>query len=282
VEALEAHITLIQSEAERLAQYLYTLSPAAWRQPSACQGWEVRDVVAHLADGAQFYIWTISRGVQGDTSSPPELAQSGTMRAEVIAQHAIASRERLGDALLPTFRTQYEQLYGLLWQLNPGDWQKLCYYTSEPRQRPAQEFLALSVQELAIHGWDICSRLEPDFHLSAESVAVLVQHTPRRLARPQRAVFPLPAELSVPVRYRWELHGAVANTYDIVVEHGRCRMQPADASVAQVTFHADTETFILLQYQRLALAAATAMGNLVIEGDSELLTVFDRWLQGKR
>jgi hypothetical protein len=24
------------------------------------------------------------------------------------------------------------------------------------------------------------------------------------------------------------------------------------------------------------------MGNLVIEGDSELLTVFDRWLQGKR
>jgi uncharacterized protein (TIGR03083 family) len=54
VEAREAHITLIQSEAERLAQYLSTLSPAAWRQPSACQGWEVRDVVAHLAEGAQF------------------------------------------------------------------------------------------------------------------------------------------------------------------------------------------------------------------------------------
>jgi hypothetical protein len=73
----------------------------------------VRDVVAHLVDGAQFCLWTISRGVQGDTSPPPELAQSGTIRAEVIAQHAIASRERLGDALLATFRTQYEQLYGL-------------------------------------------------------------------------------------------------------------------------------------------------------------------------
>jgi uncharacterized protein (TIGR03083 family) len=282
VAAPAAHIALVQSEAERLAQYLSTLSPAAWRQPSACQGWEVGDVVAHLTDGAQFYIRTISRGVQGDTSPSLELAQSGTMRAEVIAQHAIASRERLGDALLPTFRTQYAQLCSLLRQLHPEDWQKLCYYTSEPRQRPAQEFLALSVQELAIHGWDIRSSFEPDFHLAAESVAVLVQHTPRRLARPQRAVFPLPVKLSAPVRYRWMLHGAVTNTYDIVVEHSRCRMQPADTSAAQVTFHSAAETFILLQYQRLTLVAATAMGNLVSEGDRELLAAFDRWLQGKR
>ena len=46
--ALAAHVTLIQAEAKRLAQYLATLPPDTWRQPSACQGWEVRDVVAHL------------------------------------------------------------------------------------------------------------------------------------------------------------------------------------------------------------------------------------------
>jgi uncharacterized protein (TIGR03083 family) len=278
---LEARITLVQSEAERLAQYLSTLSPAAWRLPSACQGWEIGDVVAHLIEVAQFYIRTISGGVQGDISPPPELAQSGTTRAEFIAQHAIATREQLGNTLLPTFRAQYEQLYDLLAQLGPGDWQKLCYYTSEPRQRPVQEFLALSVQELAIHGWDIRSRIEPDFHLSAESVAVLVQHAPRRLARPQRAVFSLPAGLSIPVRYRWELRGAVIDAYDIVVEHGRCRMEPADASAPQVTFGAAAETFILLLYQRLAMAAATATGDLLVDGDGELSAAFDRWLQGK-
>jgi uncharacterized protein (TIGR03083 family) len=62
MEALAAHVTLIQAEAERLAQYLATVPPDAWRQPSACQGWEVRDVVAHLIQGAQFYVHTISRG----------------------------------------------------------------------------------------------------------------------------------------------------------------------------------------------------------------------------
>jgi uncharacterized protein (TIGR03083 family) len=144
--ALAAHITLVQSEAERLAQYLSTLPSAAWRQPSACQEWEVGDVVAHLVEVAQFYRRTIAGGVHGDVSPPPELAQSGTTRAEFIAQHAMVTRERLGDTLLPTFRTQYEQLHRLLAQLGPGDWQKLCYYTSEPRRRPVQEFLALSVQ----------------------------------------------------------------------------------------------------------------------------------------
>jgi uncharacterized protein (TIGR03083 family) len=278
--ALAAHVTLIQAEAERLAQYLATLPPDAWRQPSACQGWEVRDVVAHLIQGAQFYVHTISRGVQGDMARPPELVPPALARAALIAQSAIACRERLGEALLPTFRARYAELSALLAQLDPGDWEKLCYYTSEPRSRPVREFLALSVQELAIHGWDIRSRLDPAFHLSPESVAVLVQHTPRRLGRPHRAVFPLPPEFPGPVRFRWELRGAVVDTHDVIVEHGRCRMEPADASAAQVTFRGEAETFVLLLYQRLLLTVATATGSLVVEGNRELAAAFDRWLQG--
>ena len=281
MEALVARVALIQAEAERLAQYLATLSPDAWRQPSACQEWEVRDVVAHLVEVAQFYVRTITCGVQEDMAQPPELAPPAIAPAAFIAQSAIACRVRLGEALLPTFRTRYAQLSALLAQLDPGDWEKLCYYASEPRRRPVREFLALSVQELAIHGWDICSRLEPVFHLSPESVTVLVQHTPRRMGRPHRAVFPLPPEFPDPVRFRWELRGAVVDTYDIVVEHGQCRMEPAEASAtAQVTFRGEAETFVLMLYQRLPLTVATATGGLVIEGDGKLTAAFDRWLQG--
>jgi len=32
--------------------------------------------------------------------------------------------------------------------------------------------------------------------------------------------------------------------------------------------------------QRLPLTVATATGGLVVEGDGELTTAFDRWLQG--
>jgi uncharacterized protein (TIGR03083 family) len=279
--ALAARIALIQAEAERLAQYLATLLPDAWRQPSACQGWEVRDVVAHLVEVAQFYVRTITRGVQGDMAPPPELMPPAVAPAAFIAQSAIACRERLGEALLSTFCTRYAELSALLAQLSGGDWEKLCYHASEPRSRPVREFLALSVQELAIHGWDIRSRLEPAFHLSPESVTALVQHTPRRLGRPRRAVFPLPSELPDPVRFRWELRGAVLDIYDIVVEHGYCRMEPAVDSTAQVAFRAEAEIFVLMLYQRLPLTVAMATGSLVVEGDGELTTAFDRWLRGE-
>ena len=83
------------------------------------------------------------------------------------------------------------------------------------------------------------------------------------------------------MRLRWELRGAVLDTYDIVVEHGHCRMEPADASTAQVIFRAEAETFILMLYQRLPLTVATATGGLVVEGDGELTAAFDRWLQGE-
>jgi uncharacterized protein (TIGR03083 family) len=282
MEALAARVALIQAEAERLAQYLSSLSQDAWRQPSACQEWEVRDVVAHLVEVAEDYRHRIARGVQGEMGPPPELTPPGTVSNASIAQIAIAYRERLGEALLPTFRTQYAQLSALLVQLDPGDWDKLCYFARTPQSRPVREFLALSVQELAIHGWDIRSRLEPAFHLSPESITVLVQHIPQLLDRPRRAVFPLPPEFSGHVRFRWELRGAVLDTHDIVVEHGRCRMEPADASAAaQVAFRGEAETFVLLLYQRLPLTVATATGILEVEGDGELTAALDRWLRGR-
>ena len=271
----------IQAEAEALGHYLHTLPPDAWRQPSACQGWEVRDVVGHLVDVAEFYVEVITRGLQGDVSPPAGVSQGGTVTAEVIAQYAIAARERLGDRLLPTFKARYEQLCLVLAGLSPGDWETLCYYASEPKQRPVREYIPLSVQELAIHGWDIRSGLAPPAHLSTTSLAVLVQHTPRRLGRPRLATFPGQAMLPTPLRYRWQLTGVVAGAHDIVVEHGRCRMEPAATAVPQVTFRCEAETFVLLMYRRLALAAATATGRLAVEGDNELIVAFDQWLTGE-
>src|SRR5437773_1758479 len=68
METLHNQIQLCQVAAERLTQYLHTLPADAWRHPSACEAWEVRDVVAHLVMGAELYMRVISRGVQGDVS----------------------------------------------------------------------------------------------------------------------------------------------------------------------------------------------------------------------
>ena len=53
MEIPEYRVKLIQAESEQLGHYLHTLSTDAWTEPSACQGWAVRDVVAHLILGAE-------------------------------------------------------------------------------------------------------------------------------------------------------------------------------------------------------------------------------------
>ena len=39
---------LMDAEAARLDAYFSALGPADWAKPSRCEGWSVRDVLAHL------------------------------------------------------------------------------------------------------------------------------------------------------------------------------------------------------------------------------------------
>src|SRR5690349_9896541 len=123
-DAREHRLQLGQAAAEQLTQYLHTLSADAWHHPSACAGWEVGDVVAHLALGAEFYASTVARGVQGDTAPPAGAPLPGAANA----QRAIAHREHLGDQLLATFTGRTAHFYHLLQRLSPQDWEKPCYH----------------------------------------------------------------------------------------------------------------------------------------------------------
>jgi len=79
-------VQLILAESECLTQYLTTLPPAAWRIPSACERWEVRDVVAHLTFEAEMYTDVIARSVQGDASPPAGRPWSGPTTRAAFAE----------------------------------------------------------------------------------------------------------------------------------------------------------------------------------------------------
>jgi uncharacterized protein (TIGR03083 family) len=284
MDAPASLVQRIQSEAARLTQYLHTLAPDAWIRPSACDRWEVRDVVGHLTWVAEFYVDTISRGVHGDISlradRPPGDGPEAAAMNAYIAQRAVAWRERLGEQLLPTFRTRYEQLHHLLVGLSPQDWDKPCAFWRFMGNIPVRAFLPLAMQELAIHGWDIRSQLETTAPLSAESLSVLMARIPVRFGVPGYADFRLDAQAPAPVRYRFALSGVVPSTHDIVVENAKARMEPASTTTPHVTFRCETDIFVLMMYRRLTLEPVLVAGQLVVEGDQGLAMAFDQWLKG--
>lgn len=280
-----AHLVqVLRGEVERLTQYLQTLPPAAWHHPSACDLWEVRDVVGHLTWVAQRFRGTVSRALHGDSAPPAGAPPVGTStragRNAFVAREAVALRERLGDQLLPTFRAQVDQLIALLTPLSPSEWEQPAY--SALRVVPLWHYPFLTLAEVALHAWDIHSRLDPVARLSLESVAALVQQLPPRLAwgGPGGVALGHGATLSLPGRYRWEVSQVVPRRYDIVGEDGAYRIAPASEAVADVTFRGEAETFVLVLYGRLTLEAAMATSRLRTEGEPGLVAAFARWLTG--
>ena len=90
------------------------------------------------------------------------------------------------------------------------------------------------------------------------------------------ASFPIDADRWPLVRYQFDLQEEQARRYDLIVEAGKTRLEPAGNVPAEVTLHCDQATFALM---RLTLAPAVASGRLRVEGDETLAAVLDQWLQ---
>jgi uncharacterized protein (TIGR03083 family) len=276
-------VKLLIAESDRLIQYLTTLPPEAWRTPSACTRWEVRDVVAHLANQGEFYADAIRRSLQGDPSPPGGRPAPGSVNAaadaERIAQRTIAKRKELGDQVLDAFRTTNDQLNRLLASLGPEDWEKPLYYVSlgiaPMRFRPS-----IRLSELVLHGWDIRSRLTSDAPLTAESLPVLVDLVFGPLLAPPSWLFVPGPRLPAPLRYRWALTGVGTREQDIVINGERVRVESAGAAAATMTFHGDMETFVLLMFGRLPLSEALTQRRLVATGEAAQVDAFAQWFRG--
>ena len=278
---LQDRVNLVKSESERLKEYLTRLPSEAWNQASACDLWQVRDVVAHMTWAAEGFAESISRGVRGDASAQvphdfPAGAAKVASLSEYIARSAIAHREALGDQLLPAFITSNDRLNQMFEDLEPEDWDKPCSFLARPRTPEA--FLSGRVPELAIHEWDIRSRFEPAVTLSTESLPALMERASNFVGW---SFHPGP-RLSEPLRYRFELTGPGSSAKDIVVQGDACRMDPPEDGPVIGPFRCDTSTFLLLMCGRLAAGTAFSEGRLAVEGGESLVDGFARWFGGNQ
>lgn len=278
-----ARFQILVDESARLEKYLEALPAQAWTKPSACARWQVQDVVAHLVGVAEFYAGNIVRGLKGETSPPPGRApageSTGASSAESIAERSIAARKNLGDQLLVTFAASGRHLNETLAGLKVEERTTLCYHPGGIVA--AQNFIELRLKEMGVHEWDIRAGLEPTARMSPASFAAILATISESIASGSlRWAFwsgPAPA---TPVRYRFQVVGPGPAKADLVIDGRTVRMEDAGTAPPQVTFGCDTETYILLVYGRLDLAAAIESGRLRVEGDGQLASAFGQWFKG--
>jgi uncharacterized protein (TIGR03083 family) len=274
-----SHLThLVKSEAANLRQFLAELSQEEWLRPSACAGWAVGDVAAHLTQSA--YTWSegITRAQAGDAGPPPgqQPLRPGERGSEVTAQRAIDLRQEKGkDQLLEEFSEGYNRLGQVLQELQPEDWDKPCFHRRGIL--PVRDYVGLRVQELAIHGWDMRSAFDDSAEPSEQPLAVMVDRmVPRWLTN----TFSREGAPPSPVRYRFDVAGPVPVHQDLVVEGEKFSIEPVSGGDADVTFRCNTGNYLLLIYGRLDLSRGVPSARLEVSGNRELATLFNALFRG--
>jgi uncharacterized protein (TIGR03083 family) len=278
MSSFASRVQLALAESARQKTYVNTLSPEAFDQPTACSRWAVSDLMAHLVMATGFQTSMMRRGLQGDPSPPEGLPAAGALRApavtELVHQLMLATKQQVGEQLLPAFNAAYDEIDQFLARLDASDGDKLCYHPGA--LVPVSGFVDLRLMELYVHGWDMRSRFEPPAPLPPESWPVLLDLLPHFLGY---MVVPASQEAEER-RYRFAVTEGVADARDVVVAGGTLRLEAASPTRPQVTFTCDTETFLLLMWGRLAWDTAIADGRVSLEGDHRLAADFGRWYRG--
>jgi uncharacterized protein (TIGR03083 family) len=275
--AMTETIELINAEASQLQDFLAGLDTEEWSRPSACTGWTVGDVVAHVTQGARTWGEAITRARAGDFNPPagqPPL-RPGERGSAATAQRAIDFRQEMGEhALLHAFADGYQQLHQVLLGLQAEDWDKPCFHRRGVL--PTRDYVGIRLQELIIHGWDMRVAFDAAATVSERPLPVLLGLAQRWLSNTFR---PAPS-LTAPVRYRFDVASPILVRQDVLVSQDSFQVEPVTDSGADVTFCCHTGDYILLVYGRLPLDRAVDTGRLEIAGNREQALLFNTLFQG--
>ena len=251
-----------------LVPFVEGLSADDWRTPSACDGWEVGEVVAHLASGAGMWAALIPAMVRGEGDAGADWSLPNPSRHDQVRADSVERRKEVGDAALARELTENAaKLIAALTPLADDDADK-----SSPGawggQGNVKTTVGTIVGEVTFHRWDMESRVRPDAHLSPEVFPAIMGYVAgwRGFGFQKRS---LPA----PIHYRWRLSDP-PSTWDVLVKGDSFQHLRNPERDPDVVFETDTEAYILAGVGRMDLVGAVESGRVKASGPSEAVAAY--------
>jgi uncharacterized protein (TIGR03083 family) len=145
--------------------------PDRWEAPTACAGWEVRDVVGHMVDAIEGYFpgWEATR----TGAALPEPLGLRAMAARIDA-NAKAFRAVSRTELLARLREDVDRLLAEFRRLDADAWTGLMVSHPYMGPLPAMFYPVFQLVDFAVHGWDIREGTGAPHALAGDSADLLV------------------------------------------------------------------------------------------------------------
>jgi hypothetical protein len=170
------------NELGRATDLVQVLTLEQWGQPSAVAGWSVGHVVTHLEVVLGVYAQVIDAVLAGRGAGPLWRTFSRLSRRVVPTASPALNRvnsaipRMVGAAVAPEvlkgqFAATSRRMRARLERIGPGDYTRPTHYMGRPW--PLSFLLSAMVNEIALHGWDVASRLDPSAHLGQDARSVV-------------------------------------------------------------------------------------------------------------
>ena len=274
--SVEEKIRIIRALSNDLAGFLYTLPEDVWRDAdvyaSACDRWNMADVVAHLIDVANNFTLSIERAVSGNVSPPMGHRQ---LTSDEWVQSVISLRDAYGEDLFPEFNTACLRFNRLIMDLEPDQYELPAWHPF--RVMTVERLIDLRAMELAVHGWDVRYGIDRSAAINPVAVPFLKGWVHRWLAAGFR---PRPAS-DPEAKLRFVLTDAGDESYDLTVRSNDFSLDTTDQTAAvDATLELDSSSYILFLMGRLPLRRSVRRGRIALQGDQDLAEQFPEWFTG--
>ncbi len=258
-EYVRAVGAVVRREAADLAADWRTRSEADWDRSSACTGWSVRRVAAHITDGAERAALVARAAVAGTP----------------VPEFTMAEHEERQVALLPVPGEELgarayagqDTVFGLLEGLSDTT----LFETVVPMAGGPQtlyQFTSRRLVELCVHAWDIQVAFDPQATIPDDAAALMVDSLVQRAPRLGKAA----AAEGVFRRMLWDLQGPGGGPVSLSVQDGKIEAARGEGGTPDLCLSMPVEAWVRLLWGRLPIEQALDAGVVRTQDDRTRVT----------
>ncbi len=162
-------LRVVRDEAQRM--FALAEQPGAWQAPTACESWQVRDVIGHLVDTTEGYFRAFETARSG-VPAPGAYGLAGMH--ERAGEYAQSFRELSQPELMKRARADLDKMMSILEPLSEEEWTGLLVPHFYMGSVPAFIYAAGQLMDYGVHTWDIKQGTGNAHGISGDAADLLV------------------------------------------------------------------------------------------------------------
>jgi uncharacterized protein (TIGR03083 family) len=167
-EGKDTILRVVRGEAERM--FAMAERPGAWEAPTACENWQVRDIIGHIVDTTEGYFKAFETARMGGTAQ----AHGLPVMHELAGAGGKAFRDVPQAEMMSRIRTDLDKMMGILEPLTAEEWTGLMVPHAYMGPVPAFVYAGGQLMDYGVHSWDIRQGTGRAHALPADAADLLV------------------------------------------------------------------------------------------------------------